>query len=110
MGQQRGGRLPGTYRRGQVVRAGAGAAVAAAVGARLAHPQAQATGIRWDVMNVDPMGVPGDPRGAVPLLTPGGEADARAEDGERLTVAASSGVFVPGAPRSVSGGGDYALA
>jgi hypothetical protein len=89
------------------VRAGTGAAVAAAFGARVA--QAQATGIRWDVTNVDPQGIPGDPRGAVPISTAGGEASAGAEDGERISLTASSGAFLPGAPRSVGGGGSYAL-
>lgn len=109
MGQHRGGGHAARYRRAQVVRAGAGAAAAVAFGAGRAHGQAAAP-IRWDIVNLQP-------EGAGLAVSPGGEASARADNqpaapapaaGERITYT-GNGVFVPGAPRSVSGGGTYTI-
>jgi hypothetical protein len=70
--------------------------------ARRTEAQTQATTIRWHIISQSG----GDP--TVDAFVPGGEASARAESGERLTIM-GTGTFSPGAPRNVSGGGPYTI-
>ncbi|MGI8423078.1 MAG: hypothetical protein ACR2NO_03005 [Chloroflexota bacterium] len=101
-------RMPRLIRQA-VLRAGLGGAAALAMGTRTAWAQAAAP-IRWDIVNLNPV------TGGLEV-SPGGESSASADDsppaqppaaGERITYT-GNGVFVPGAPRSVSGGGGYVI-
>jgi hypothetical protein len=107
MRREQAGERPVGLSRWAALRAGAGAGLALAASAtgRLAHrtdAQTQATTIRWHLISQSG----GDP--AVDSFSPGGEASARAENGERLTIM-GTGTFSPGAPRNVSGGGPYTI-